>query len=67
LLLYAKAGAMPDHILNLILWYVRPIVCGKPRFADTFGAKISVSVRNGFALLWRISRGLNNEDDELNE
>jgi hypothetical protein len=43
LLLYAKAGAMPDHILNLIPWYVRPIVCGKPTLADIFGAKISGS------------------------
>jgi hypothetical protein len=67
LLLYAKAGAMRDHILNLILWYVRPIVCGKPTLADIFGAKISGSDRNGFALLRRISRGLNNEDDELIE
>jgi len=55
MLLYAKTRSMPDRIVNLVQKHVRPIVRGKARAAVEFGAKISVSVRNGFAFLHRIS------------
>jgi IS5 family transposase len=55
ILLNAKSRSMPVRIVNLVQRHVRPIVRGKARAAVEFGAKISVSVRNGFALLHRIS------------
>jgi len=44
---------------------VRPIVRGKARTAVEFGAKISVSVQNGFPFLHRISWDAYNEGDDL--
>jgi transposase, IS5 family len=41
------------------------IVCGKARAAVEFGAKISVSVRNGVAFLHRISWDPYNEAEAL--
>ena len=55
ILLYAKSRSIPDRIVNLVQRQVRPMVRGKARAAVEFGAKISVSVRNGFAFLHRIS------------
>jgi transposase, IS5 family len=55
ILLYAKSRSIPDRIVNLVQRQVRPIVRGKARAAVEFGPKISVSVRNGFAILHRIS------------
>ena len=37
-------------------FHLSPIIRGKTRASVKFGAKISVSVRNGFAFLRRISR-----------
>ena len=65
ILLYAKTRSMPDRIVNLVQRHVRPIVRGKARAAVEFGAKISVSVRNGFAFLHRISWDPYNESDDL--
>jgi hypothetical protein len=56
---------MPDRIVNLVHRHVRPIVCGKARAAVEFGAKISVSVQNGFAFLQRISWDPYNESEDL--
>ena len=56
---------MPDRIVNLVQRHVRPIVRGKARAAVEFGAKISVSVRNGFAFLHRISWDPYNEAEDL--
>jgi hypothetical protein len=55
ILLYSNTRSIPDRIVNLVQRQVRPIVRGKARAAVEFGAKISVSVRNGFAFLHRIS------------
>ena len=55
ILLNAKTRSIPDRIINLVQRQVRPIVRGKARAAVEFGAKISVSVRNGYAFLHRIS------------
>lgn len=65
ILLYAKTRSMPDRIVNLIQRHVRPIVRGKARAAVEFGAKISVSVRNGFSFLHRISWHPYNEAEDL--
>jgi hypothetical protein len=65
ILLYAKTRSIPDRILNLVQRQVRPIVRGKARAAVEFGAKISVSVRNGFAFLHRISWDPYNEAEDL--
>jgi len=47
--------SIPDRIVNSVQRQVRPIALGKVRAAFEFGAKISVSVRNGSAFLHRIS------------
>jgi hypothetical protein len=65
ILLYAKTRSIPDRIVNLVQRQVRPIVRGKARAAVEFGAKISVSVRNGFAFLHRISWDPYNEAEDL--
>jgi len=65
ILLYSKNRSMPDRIVNLVQRHVRPIVRGKARAAVEFGAKISVSVRNGFAFLHRISWDPYNEAEDL--
>jgi hypothetical protein len=65
ILLYAKTRSMPDRIVNLVQRQVRPIARGKARAAFEFGAKISVSVRNGFAFLHKISWDPYNEAEDL--
>ena len=65
ILLYSKTRSMPDRIVNLVQRQVRPMVRGKARAAVEFGAKISVSVRNGFAFLRRISWDPYNEAEDL--
>ena len=65
ILLYSKTRSMSDRIVNLVQRHVRPIVRGKARAAVEFGAKISVSVRNGFAFLHRISWDPYNEAEDL--
>lgn len=65
ILLYAKTRSIPDRFVNLVQRHVRPIVRGKARVAVEFGAKISVSVRNGFAFLHRISWDPYNESEDL--
>jgi IS5 family transposase len=65
ILLYSKTHSIPDRIVNLVQRQVRPMVRGKARAAVEFGAKISVSVRNGFAFLHRISWDPYNESEDL--
>jgi hypothetical protein len=65
ILLYAKTRSMPDRIVNLVQRHVRPIVRGKAKAAVEFGAKICISVRNGFAFLHRISWDPYNESEDL--
>ncbi len=65
ILLYSKTRSMPGRIVNLVQSHVRPIVRGKAKAAVEFGAKISVSVRNGFAFLHRISWDPYNEAEDL--
>jgi IS5 family transposase len=56
---------MPDRIVNLVQSHIRRMMGGKARTAVEFGAKISVSVRNGFAILHRISWDAYNETEDL--
>ena len=65
ILLYSNTRSIPDRIVNLVQRQVRPIARGKARAAWEFGAKISVSVRNGFAFLHRISWDPYNESEDL--
>jgi transposase, IS5 family len=65
ILLYSQTRSMPDRIVNLVQSHIRPIVRGKARAAVEFGAKISVSVQNGFAFLHRISWDPYNESEDL--
>ena len=55
ILLYSNTRSIPDRTLNLVQRQVRPIARDKAIAAFEFGAKISVSARNGFAFLHRIS------------
>jgi IS5 family transposase len=65
ILLNAKTRSIPDRIVSLVQRQVRPMVRGKARAAVEFGAKISVSVQNGFAFLHRISWDPYNEAGDL--
>jgi hypothetical protein len=65
ILLYSNTRSISDRIVNLVQRQVRPIARGKARAAWEFGAKISVSVRNGFAFLHRISWDPYNESEDL--
>jgi len=65
ILLYATTRSIPDRIVIPVQRQVRPIVRGDARAAVEFGAKISVSVRNSFALLHRINLDPNNEGEDL--
>ena len=57
--------SIPHRLVNLVQRHVRPIVRGKARIAVEFGAKISVSVQNGFPFLHRISWNAYNVGDDL--
>jgi len=65
ILINSKTRSIPDRLVNLVQRHVRPIVRGKARAAVEFGAKISVSVQNGFPFLHRISWDAYNEGDDL--
>jgi IS5 family transposase len=65
ILLNAKTRSIPDRIVNLVQRHVRRMLRGKARAACEFGAKISVSMRNGFAFLNRISSDGYNECEDL--
>ncbi len=65
ILLHSKTRSIADRIVSLVQRWVRPIVRGKARASVEFGAKISVSVRNGFPFLHRISWDAYNEGDDL--
>ncbi|MFC0215227.1 IS5 family transposase [Paenibacillus chartarius] len=48
-----RSHQMVDHIVSIYQPHVRPIVRGKARAKVEFGAKVSVSLVNGFAFLER--------------
>jgi hypothetical protein len=65
ILINSETRSIPHRLVNLVQRHVRPIVRGKARTAVEFGAKISVSVQNGFPFLHRISWDAYNEGDDL--
>jgi len=65
ILLTSKTNSIPDRLVNLVQTHARPIVRGKARSAVEFGAKISVSVQNGFPFLHRINWSPYNEGEDL--
>jgi len=64
-LINSQTRSIPDRLVNLVQRQVRPIVRGKARAAVEFGAKISISVQNGFPFLHRISWNAYNEGSDL--
>ena len=65
ILINSDTRSIPHRLVNLVQRHVRPIVRGKARTPVEFGAKISVSVQNGFPFLHRISWDAYNEGDDL--
>jgi hypothetical protein len=60
-----KTNSIADRLVSLAQRLVRPIVRGKARTPVEFGAKINVSVQNGFPFLHRISWNPYNEGEDL--
>ncbi len=59
------SNTMSDRIVSISQPHVRPIVRGKARSNVEFGAKISVSLVNGFSFVDRISWDNYNESSDL--
>lgn len=62
-----KTHVVPERIVSISQPHVRPIVRGKDRAAVEFGAKISVSLVDGYAFLEKLSWNAYNEGTELIE
>ena len=60
-----KVNRIPDRIVNLYQPHVRPIVRGKAGTPVEFGAKISVSVCNGYSTVDRLDWNNYNESEDL--
>lgn len=67
LLLNSKNHQIDDRIVNIAQPHVRPIVRGKVNASVEFGAKLSISVVDGFAFMERISFDNFNEGITLQE
>jgi IS5 family transposase len=65
ILLASNTRSLPHRLVTLVQKQVRPIVRGKARAAVEFGAKISVTIENGFPFLHRISWDAYNEGEDL--
>jgi len=62
-MLYENKHYVKDRIVSLAQPWIRPIVRGKAKAKTEFGAKISISVVNGYAFLDRMSFDAYNEGD----
>jgi hypothetical protein len=62
---HSGSRSIPDRIVSLVQSHIRPIVRGKARSNVEFGAKISLSVADGFAFLDRLSYSPYNEGEDL--
>ena len=58
-----RPHSIPDRIVSLAQPWVRPIVRGKAKSPTEFGAKVSISVINGYAFVDRISFDAYNEGE----
>lgn len=63
----AKNHRIADRIVNLYQDYVRPIVRGKASAAVEFGAKVAISIENGFSRIEKLSWDAYNEAGTLIE
>lgn len=59
--------SIADRIVNIYQPYVRPIVRGKEKAQVEFGAKLGVSLQEGFARINTLSWDAYNENTELQE
>lgn len=60
-----KVHSVADRIVNIYQPYVRPIVRGKEKTNVEFGAKLGVSLQNGFARINTFSWNAYNESTDL--
>lgn len=63
-MLVTKKHSVADRIVSLAQPWIRPIVRGKSKAPTEFGAKISVSVVNGYTFIDRFSFDAYNEGEE---
>jgi len=62
-----KTHSVDDRIVNIYQPYVRPIVRGKDNAQVEFGAKLGVSLQDGYARINTLSWDAYNENTELQE
>ena len=62
-----KSHRIPDRIVNLYQPHVRPIVRGKAGAAVEFGAKVAISLENGYSRIEKLSWDPYNEATTLIE
>lgn len=62
-MLDTKTHSIPDRIVSLSQPWIRPIVRGKSKAPTEFGAKISISVVNGYTFIDRMSFDAYNEGE----
>lgn len=60
-----KTHPVPDRIVSISQPYIRPIVRGKVKAPTEFGAKLDLSIENGFARVEKLSFNPYNESDVL--
>ena len=62
-----KIHSVADRIVNLYQPHVRPIVRGKAGEAVEFGAKVAISLENGYSRIEKLSWNAYNEAGTLKE
>lgn len=60
-----KTHKVPDRIVSISQPYIRPIVRGKAKNPTEFGAKLDLSIDNGFARIEKLSFDPYNESEVL--
>lgn len=60
-----KTHTVPDRIVRISQPHIRPIVRGKAKVPTEFGAKLDLSIENGFARIEKLSFDPYNESDVL--
>ena len=60
-----KTHSVENRIVSISQPHVRPIVRGKANAAVEFGAKVSVSLVNGYAFVDKLDWEANNEEEQL--
>ena len=66
ILYHSESKSIPERIVSISQAQVNPIVCGKARSNDEFGANISISVTgDGLSFVDRLSLAPYNEGEDL--